>query len=210
MNNLTTLQNTNEALLNIEKRFYNIPFENSNFQNNAFVVAAQITPERAYRAIGLRIHSKLRALQENYFNERKSEIRIGELQELIESSATSKWDKMRHELEIEQILTSRPYTEKLKNDAMQEIACLYAHLEKLPEYTREEFEAGEMQHFIETSKRQTNGITGGEESLVNMIKDIPALEAYKEAVIQITDNSQLDLLRLNMQNQLVTKEQVNA
>jgi hypothetical protein len=210
MNNLTTLQNTNEALLNIEKRFYNIPFENSNFQNNAFVVAAQITPERAYRAIGLRIHSKLRALQENYFNERKSEIRIGELQELIESSSTSKWDKMRHELEIEQILTSRPYTEKLKNDAMQEISCLYAHLEKLPEYTREEFEAGEMQHFIETSKRQTNGITGGEESLVNMIKDIPALEAYKEAVIQITDNSQLDLLRLNMQNQLVTKEQVNA
>lgn len=210
MNNLTTLQNTNEALLNIEKRFFNIPFENSNFQNNAFVVAAQITPERAYRAIGLRIHSKLRALQENYFNERKSEIRIGELQELIDSSATSKWDKMRYELEIEQILTARPYTEKLKNDAMQEIACLYAHLEKLPEYTREEFEAGELQHFIETSKRQTNGITGGEESLVNMIKDVPALEAYKEAVLQITDNKQLDILRLNMQNQLVTKEQANG
>lgn len=210
MNNLTTLQSTNEALLNIEKRFYNIPFENSNFQNNAFVVAAQITPERAYRAIGLRIHSKLRALQENYFNERKSEIRIGELQELIASSTISKWDKMRHELEIEQILTGRPYTEKLKNDAMQEIACLYSHLEKLPEYTREEFEAGELQHFVETSKRQTNGIIGGQESLVNILQDVPALEAYKEAVIQITDNSQLNLLRLNMQNQLVTKEQANA
>jgi cell fate (sporulation/competence/biofilm development) regulator YmcA (YheA/YmcA/DUF963 family) len=202
MTNVTTLQLTNDAMANIEKRFYDIPFENSDFQNNAFVVAAQITPERAYRAIGLRIHSKLRALQENYFNERRNAIRIGELQELIGSPSVSKWDKMRHEVEIEQIQSGTSYMEKLKNDAMREIACLYKHLEKLPEYTREEFEAGELQHFIETSKRQVNNITGGQESLVNMIKDVPALAAYQEAVARITDNSQLDTLRLNMQNQL--------
>jgi cell fate (sporulation/competence/biofilm development) regulator YmcA (YheA/YmcA/DUF963 family) len=86
---------------------------------------------------------------------------------------------------------------------MREIACLYSHLEKLPEYTREEFEAGELQHFIETSKRQVNNVTGGHESLVNMLKDVPALEAYKEAVAQITDNSQLEALRINMPNQLL-------
>jgi hypothetical protein len=36
-----------------------------------------------------------------------------------------------------------------------------------------------------------------------MLKDVPALEAYKEAVAQITDNSQLEALRINMPNQLL-------
>jgi len=211
MNELTTLQRTTDALAAIEKRFFDIPFENSHFQNEAFVLAAQITPERAYRALGLKLHSKLRALQDNYFNERKQDIRIGELQELIESPDVSKWDKLRHQLEIEQILTGRPYTEKLKNDAMQEIQFLYSHLEKFPEYTRQQFEDGELQHFLETSKRQVQGITGGQESLVNMTTDIPALAQYKEAVQQLTDNTQLGALRLNMQNQLViAQEQANA
>lgn len=206
MNDLTTLQNTSEALHNIEKRFYNIPFENSNFQNTAFVVAAQITPERAYRSIGLRLHSKLRALQENYFAERKSEIRIGELQELIESPETSKWDKMRHELEIEQILTGRPYVEKLKNDAIQEIGCLYAHLEKLPEYTREEFEAAEANHFEQRLTRATNGISGPSESLINIRDDVSALINY-ETEVQLLSGyltpSKMETLRLCMHNQLI-------
>jgi cell fate (sporulation/competence/biofilm development) regulator YmcA (YheA/YmcA/DUF963 family) len=203
MTSLKTLEDTSSTMEKLERRFFDIPFENSDFQNTAFVVGAQITPERAYRAIGLRIHSKLRALQENYFNERLNDIKIGELQELIDSPDTSKWDKMRHQVEIDRILSGNSYMEKLKNDAMREIACLYSHLEKLPEYTREEFEAGELQHFIETSKRQVNNVTGGHESLVNMLKDVPALEAYKEAVAQITDNSQLEALRINMPNQLL-------
>ena len=198
MTKLTTLQYTNTALQDIEARFFDIPFENSNFQNDMFVVAAQITPERAYRAIGLRIHSKLRALQECYFGERKSEIRIGELTELIESPDTTKWDKMRHELEIEHILTNSPYTDKLKNDAQREVACLYAHLEKLPQYTREQFEDGERQHFIERSTRQANGISGGQESLVNILTDSPALQNYQQ---QVLTNDNISRLRIEMENQ---------
>jgi hypothetical protein len=206
MSQLSTITETTIAMESLERRFFNIPFENSEFQTNAFVLAAQITPERAYRAIGLTIHSKLRALRMNYFADKKNEIRIGELRELIESQDVSKWDKMRHELEIQEIETAKPFTDKLKNDAIHELTLLYSHLARFPEYTREQFESGEFQHFMETSKRQVNNVQGGQESLVNMLTDLPALSAYQEAVAAITDSAQLDVLRINMANQLVGKE----
>ena len=57
MDNNNGLQVTNEnvaaVLQEVQEAFYDIPFENSQFQTEAFVIAAQLTPERAYRAIGL-------------------------------------------------------------------------------------------------------------------------------------------------------------
>lgn len=54
-NALITLDTVNDIVSELYESFDNIPFENSDFQNENFVISSQITPERAYRAIGLRM-----------------------------------------------------------------------------------------------------------------------------------------------------------
>lgn len=207
MNNqmqLTTLLDTNTAIQELEQAFFDIPFENSDFQNEAFVLAAQITPERAYRALGLRMHSKLQALRHNLFAERKRDIQLGELREKLESSDASKWDKMRAQVEIDEIESNISYAEKLKNDAIKELNCLYRHFKAMPRFTREQFEAAEPNHFHQRLTRQASGINGPSESLVNMREDIQALSNYEHQVQAIAqaDSATLEMLRLAMTNQL--------
>lgn len=98
-----TVKNYVDVISEIEAAFFDIPFENSAFQTEAFVIASQITPERAYRAIGLRMHSKLNALNEIKYTRAKEDIDIQELQEKINTS-TSKWDRMCAQIDIEQKL----------------------------------------------------------------------------------------------------------
>ena len=59
-----TLDTVGNVLTEIEDAFFDIPFENSDFQTRAFVVASQQTPARAYRAIGLQMFSKIQAVKE--------------------------------------------------------------------------------------------------------------------------------------------------
>lgn len=208
MTKLTTIQHTNAALEEIEQAFFDIPFENSNFQNEAFVLAGQITPERAYRALGLRMHSKLQALRQNLFAERKRDIQLGELREKLESPDVSKWDKLRAQVEIEEIESSISFTEKLKNDAVVELESLYKHFKALPRYTREQFEAAEHNHFHERLMRQASGVNGATESLINMQEDIQALAQYEQKVLAVNkcDSQTLELLRLAMPNQIGNKK----
>jgi hypothetical protein len=198
------MENIELVLTEIQDAFYDIPFENSHFQNEVFVLSSQITPERAYRALGLRMSAKIRALKENSFNERKNEIRIAELKEQIESTDFSRWDKMRAQLEIEQIESNYIYNNKLKNDAIQELNTLYAHFKALPRFTREQFELAERNHFQQKLTRQVNNITGGVESLINMREDTQALLDYENKVAQIkqADTETLALLRNSMSNQI--------
>ena len=182
-NELTIHQdNAADVIAHIEKAFFDIPFENSDFQNDAFVVAAQITPERAYRAIGLRMHAKLRALQESQFNRRKADIDVEELRAKIEDPSTSVWDRRRAEVEVDRILSGRTWGDKLINDAVRELNCLYRHLSALPAYTREQFEAGEKRHFEQRLSRQVAGLTGAAESMLNMNSDMPAIADFERAL----------------------------
>ena len=204
MTNLTTLQSTNDAIQELEQAFFDIPFENSDFQNEAFVLAGQITPERAYRALGLRMHSKLQALRHNLFAERKRDIQLAELREKLESPDVSKWDKLRAQVEIDEIESGISYAEKLKNDAIKELECLYKHFKAMPRFTREQFEAAEANHFRERLTRQANGISGAAESLINMQEDVQALTQYEQKVLALSaaDSQTLEMLRLAMPNQL--------
>lgn len=191
MNELT-LEDTPRVLTEIEDAFWDIPFENSNFQTEAFVLAAQITPERAYRALGLRMHTKLNALKEAHFNRRLEEIQIQELREKIDDVSTSKWDKMRHEIEIQKILSGRRWSDKLINDALTELNCLYQHFLKLPRYTRDEFESGEQQHFKERLTRGAQGVQGHLESMVNMDSDLENLITFEKTLaLQLGDQKQV-------------------
>ena len=173
----------------VQEAFFDIPFENSAFQTDAFVVAAQITPERAYRAIGLRLTAKLRALNEALFSTKKLQIDILELEDRIADPKTSKFDRMRAEVELEQKRSGEWMTRKLVRDAEVEILQLYSHMQKLPRYTREEFERGELAHFKERLLRQSVGASGAFESLLNVNQDLTALSVGKFGEVNLVASS---------------------
>ena len=142
-----SIDNIHNAIAEINERFYDIPFGNSEFQNENFIINAEQTPGRAYRHIGLRIYSKLTAINELKYGRKKSEVDLQELKEKVKDRDTTKFDKMRAEIEIEEKLSMVGYTDKLLNDAIAELNYLYGRLREFPEYTREEFEAEERIHF---------------------------------------------------------------
>lgn len=186
---LTQPDDTANVIKEIEDAFFDIPFENSDFQNEAFVIAAQITPERAYRAIGLRLHAKLRALQEAQFSKELAEIQLEELQEQINDLNRTSFDRRRSAVELRKIQAGRSWTDKLINDAVREVTLLYKHLQALPKFTREQFEAGERKHFEQRLTRQYKGLTGPAEALVNMQTDLPAMEQFQSALALLPPES---------------------
>lgn len=185
-------------LQELETAFYDIPFENSDFQNSMFVVAAQQTPGRAYRAIGLRMFTKIRAIKELTFARRLEEIDIQEKQELIDNEQANKFERMRAQVEIEKMVDQRAWTDKLLNDALKELGCLYSEFKKLPAITREQFENEERLHFQMKLERQAQGHTGALESLANMNSDAYVLE-------QMATNPQLLEQLMNQVNQGLEK-----
>lgn len=177
-----------DVLNELESRFFDIPFENSAMQDRAFVVAAQHTPARAYRSIGLRMSAKIRAIQELEFARKKDEIDIAELEAKITNKKISKFDRQRAALEIEKIISGRSYADKLLNDAIQSLNVLYAELKKYPHYTREQFEAEERLHFeTRLISQVANGGNGALESLqaMDVLPDFDALiDASKNGTLE--------------------------
>ena len=184
MKDLITTENTDDVVKEIEEAFFDIPFENSQFQTEHFVINAQLTPERAYRAIGLRMHNRLRALREAQFSRMREDVDIDELRAKLSLSETNKFDRRRFEIDIQQKLSNRAFTEKLINDAIAELNVLYHHFKRLPHYTRQQFEAGEREHFHQSLTRQMKGIVGAAESLTNMQGVTPALSANHQKEIE--------------------------
>lgn len=168
MSKLITTENTADVIKEIEEAFFDIPFENSQFQTEHFVINAAITPERAYRAIGLRMHSRLRALREAQFSRQREEVDIDELRAKLSLSETNKFDKRRYEIDIAEKLSNRAFTEKLINDAIAELNVLYNHFKRLPRFTRIQFERAEAAYFEESLTRQIKGVVGAYESMTNM------------------------------------------
>lgn len=158
-----------------EDAFADIPFGNSKFQIENFVINSQYTPERAYRAIGLAVSSRVRALREAYFGLEKEKIDIEELEWKISQDSTSTWDKRRFALEIEEKNENKQYTKKLINDALHELSAHYAVFKKMPKYTRGQFEDGERKHFEIRLSREVQGIVGAADSLDCMGIDLDSL-----------------------------------
>lgn len=163
------------------RKFFDIPFGNSEFQNRKFVMEAQFTPARGYRALGLRIHDRLRALQHAGFSIREDDIDIEELEEKI-LSADNKYDKRRLEVELDRKKASRQFTMKAVNDAAVEVVTMWEEVEKLPEYTREQFEKEEYDHFLISLRRQCKGITGAVDSLSLLSNDSEKFRLLREHV----------------------------
>ena len=153
----------------IEERFFDIPFGNSDFQNNRFIKDAQYTPCRGYRALGLKIMSRIKSLNEARFSLKKLGIDVEELEHKISKEKNwltgNRFQLRRYEIDLEEKQSSLNYTEKLVNDAIHECKMLWKEIIKFPKFTREQFEAEEMEHFKIRLQRQVEGCEGAVDSL---------------------------------------------
>ena len=214
---IITEQNTSDIIKEVQDAFFDIPFENSAFQTENFVIANQITPERAYRAIGLRMNNKLIAVQESLIDREITLVEEDELRAKINDPQSTSFEIRKAELELKKKQINKPFHNKLINDAIQELNILYKHFKALPKYTREEFEAGEYRHFLEDLNRQELGMSGAKESLINMLDDIKGIERFennfaslpeskRNALQELTDESLSHLFINKDKNKLLTKE----
>jgi len=177
---LKTIEQVDSILDEVNEAFFNIPFENSAFQTEKFVIAASITPERAYRSIGLRMSSKIRALQEAKYSRLNNEIDLDEINEKIASGDLDKYDLRRENVKRQKASADVNYCDKLINDAITELNVLYRHFKALPKFTRKQFEAGEKRHFTERLSRQ-HVLSGDQQSMINMEEDSVALIEFEKA-----------------------------
>lgn len=176
-NSVITVADVPNVLKQLEERFFDIPFENSAFQTQAFVIAAQQTPARAYRTIGLRAFNRVQAVKGYMISKQRAQIDIEEKEARINSGELSEYDVRRLRLDIIESREGERYSEKLLNDALAELNLLNAELAKFPAYTREQFEAEEAVHFKMKLDRQVrlHG-NGALESLENMTSDLASFD----------------------------------
>lgn len=186
-----SLEDIPSILDQLDAAFYDIPFENSDYQNQAFVVAAQQTPARAYRAVGLRMFSKIRAVKEYLFQQEKNQIDRDEKEWKLTQPDTNEFEKRRLRLEIAQLDDGAQWGKKLLNDALRELECLNRDFQRLPKYTREQFEAEEVMHFQQRLQRQLSA-GGAMESILNMTEDLPQFEQrIEKALIRMEEGPRL-------------------
>ncbi len=197
-------QTVENMLREIEEAYYDIPLGNTAFQTKNFVMAAAITPERAYRAIGLQMLSVLNSIKSQIIDEKIFEVKLEQKKEKLKSTDLDTYEKQILELEILRDSSGTNYRKKLLNDSMHEFNVLYEEFKKYPRYTREQFESAEYNYFSQSLDRQARGVSGAIESLINMNEDLPALASYAETVqkLENLNNEVLDKLRLSMPNQL--------
>lgn len=174
--------NHNDVITEIETAFWDIPFDNSDFQTQAFVIAAQVTPERAYRSIGLQMHSKLTALKAHINQMKLNEINLDEITHKINDPDCDQFERQRLVIQRSQIEDMRNWNLKLRDDLIHQLEVLYTNFKQFPRYTREQFEAAEKNHFEQLMHRKINGLEGAAEALINMTDDVPAFENFKQAL----------------------------
>jgi hypothetical protein len=184
---LIKVEDVPNVLDEIEDAFYDIPFGNSEFQIHAFVVAAQRTPARAYRIIGLQLLGKIDAIRGAMYAQELSKIEIEEKEAQLEDPDLSRFERRKLELELKRLQTGEKHRDKLLNDALTELSVLYNEFKRFPRYTRAQFEAEEPAHYELSLNRQIQA-SGAMESLLNMKEDLPMLDARIKQVTALLEN----------------------
>ncbi len=199
-NQVGNLEKKVDELKDFLKELYNqfeeLPFGNSDFQNKYFVINSQITPARAFRALCLRLRDRINALLEAYYNLKKEDIDIEELEEKLKTEKNI-YEKRRIELDIEFKKLKRIDIKKLVDDAIHEVNYLLNLYNQFPTITREEFESEEEEYFKKKLTTQLIG-DGNLMSLLSMgymIDEngnlIEASEKFKYNVFEAIKEKQL-------------------
>ncbi len=155
-------------LSEIQDSFLEIPFGNSDFQIANFIINAGLTQERAFRAVCLTMREKIISLNEAYYNQKRLQVDLDELQAQVDDQTTGQFARKRAEIEIEYKISQQRDNEKLILDAIHEVEVLKGFWERLPHPTRKQFEAAEEDYFKISLTKQVLGIDGAVGSLENM------------------------------------------
>lgn len=167
-----------DVLKKLEESFFDIPFGNSTFQVEKFIINEAQTPERAFRAVGLGLYGAITTLKEAQYNQEKRQIDKDELEWKIDKLKNSsepgdKFELRRLELDLKRFHSDDGYANKLLNDSITEFKTylnIYNQFQDLlgENMTREQFEAGEEVHFQRKLVRQVIGQEGSLGSLIDM------------------------------------------
>ena len=154
----------------INRSLAQIPFGNSDFQNEHFVVDGNLTPGRKLRACGLRLRDRVNALREAYDTLQLDNVDIAEMKEKAQNEP-DKYERQRIGIRLAKKLAERADTKKLVRDAITEVNGLLRIWQSLPhDMTREQFEAEEQTYFEQSLQLQAIGITGPLKSLLDIGK----------------------------------------
>jgi hypothetical protein len=154
------------------------------------------------------MHSKLRALQEARISKMRQDVDLDEIEYNLANGKLNQFERRRELIKKEELLSHTNWTNKLINDAICELNILYNHFNKLPKFTREQFEAGEQIHFEQKLSRAVLGMDGAKESLVNMKEDILAISQYENAVASLENATTEQLIQLTNQMPNMLKEKL--
>lgn len=200
-------EKTREIIEEINLASQEIPFGNSDFQNINFVVKAELTTGRAYRACLLRLNDRLNALRENYYNLELEDIDIEEMEEKVKNENTDKFEKRRLLVKIEQKKVNRSYIKKLVDDAIIEVETLYKAFKQLPKITRKEFEQEEQKHYeLKLTRDAQLAVSfGGVAGQIKSLEDMGGLDFYANIVKNKIDLS--DEIKKIREEKLTFKEE---
>jgi ASC-1-like (ASCH) protein len=174
-----------DVISELEEAYLDIPFENSDFQNRAFVMAAQQSVARGYRAVGLRMFEKIRAIKKHLLEKERKQIQKAAINAQLDDSSSdlSEFERRQLEVDLKELSLDDSWDAKLLHDAMQEITCLYSEFKKMPRYTREQFEQEEEAHFTEALQRALK-VQGHGEKLLNITHDLKNWEERINLALQ--------------------------
>lgn len=167
------MQKYDRALIQkLEDQFYDIPFGNSAYQVEQFVLNEQMTPARAYRAIGLNMLSIIDTLKLNIYKKQCADVKLKYREKRLRQldPETAKAELLALKIDWEKDQTSS--LNKLINDAIMELNAYYEELRKYPEYTRNAFEDQEKLHFhLKLNRQLETQDNGAVASLLNVQVD---------------------------------------
>lgn len=153
-----------------------IPFGNSLFQDESFILNTSYTDARAVRNCGLTLSARIRALKELEFSMEKMAVDIEEIDHKL-TVEQNPFELKRLDIQKREKLGGLAYTEKLTADALYEIEYLRGIMAKLPKLSRSEFEAQEKQYFVESLTRQAVGMGEADKGLAAMgLKERPQID----------------------------------
>jgi len=129
----------------------------------------------------LRMFAKIRAIKELKYSREIEAIDIEELQQ----DTKNEFDNRRNKIKIQQKLEQRNWSDKLLNDAIKELDCLYAEFKKFPAISRDEFEAQELEYFTKKFDRALQNHGNGTLESLSAMTD---LENFQNRLLEIENN----------------------
>lgn len=181
MNTLSlTSKEAQSTLEEIRNAFFDIPFNNTGFQTEMFVIAAQITPARSFRTIGMQLFALIKELQAVDRHRDLNQLKAEEIKNRLETEELSKLVRRELEYELADLQDETYHSDKSINDKLHEFSILYNHFKKLPKYSRQQFEAEERLYYEQNLQRQAMGLSGAKEAIINMVEDIKTIELFEK------------------------------